>query len=95
MSIASMLSRIIPSFSQPNTANGAKNQSWARVDATGSVFQISRSKYLSHSEMTKKINAANEWNNARLYEHRTTKSGKEITRCVPKPGSLTMSARNS
>lgn len=82
-------------LSKPNTANGIKNQSWARVDATGSVFQISRSKYLSHSEMTKKIEAANEWNRELDNKHRITKSGKHMLRCIPKPGSLTMSARNS
>lgn len=35
---------------------------WARNDQTGSVFQVSRCKYLSHKEMTKKIESANRWN---------------------------------
>ena len=35
---------------------------YARNDQTDSVFQVSRCKYLSHKEMTKKIKSANRWN---------------------------------
>lgn len=38
------------------------NKTFATNDQTGSVFQLSRCKYLDHKKMTKKIKAANKYN---------------------------------
>lgn len=47
----------------PRTKQSTTSRSnWARNDQTDSVFQVSRCKYLSHKEMTKKIESANRWN---------------------------------
>lgn len=48
----------VPEIKQSTTSRS----SWARNNQTGSVFQVSRCKYLSHKEMTKKIKSANRWN---------------------------------
>lgn len=45
-----------------NTLSTDSRSNWARNDQTGSVFQVSRCKYLNHKEMTKKIESANRWN---------------------------------
>lgn len=38
------------------------NKTFAINDQTGSIFQVSRCKYLDHKKMTKKIEAANKYN---------------------------------
>lgn len=64
LSIASILGTLAAAgVAVPSTKISTDSRSkWARNDQTGSVFQVSRCKYLSHKEMTKKIESANRWN---------------------------------
>lgn len=64
LSLASILGALASAgVAVPQTNQSTSSRSnWARNDQTGSVFQVSRCKYLNHKEMTKKIESANRWN---------------------------------
>lgn len=64
LSLAAILNALASAgVAVPRTKQSTSYRSnWARNDQTGSVFQVSRCKYLNHKEMTKKIESANRWN---------------------------------